>query len=300
MKNYLCVDIGGTGIKYSLISEVGELGEVRSKVTPKDMTGLKTCLAEIGEEYTGLFEGIAISMPGLLDSQSGHAKHGGALLFINDLNVRDELSTVFPGMPLEIENDGKCAALGEQKYGGLQGVSNGVALVLGTGVGGGIIVNGQLLRGAHLSAGEFSFIRTNAYSDVAEDYLAMQGSVPMLAYTYSQLKNVDRHTVTGEDFFAAVNEKEPEAVNLLQEYAKRLVKQLFNIQTILDPEVITIGGGVSAQDSLMAYLNAEIQAEVERVPMPIIAPNLVQSTLGNKANLLGALSFFLDQTKHKK
>lgn len=295
MEKILCVDIGGTGIKYTLITEDGQFGEVSSKETPKDMPGLKACLASIGEEYVGQFNGVAISMPGLLDSQTGHAKHGGALLFINELNIRDEFKTVFPTVPVQVENDGKCAALGEQKFGELQGVGNGVAIVLGTGVGGGIIVNGKLLRGAHLSAGEFSFIRTNAYSDVAEDYLAMQGSVPMLAYTYSQIKQVDHHEMSGERFFAAVHQGEEEAVTLLEQYAKRLSKQLFNIQTILDPEIITIGGGVSSQTILLDYLNREIQAEVDRVPMPIIAPTIVQSKLGNKANLLGALSFFLDQ-----
>lgn len=250
MKKYLCIDIGGTGIKYALSTLEGNLSDVASVKTPRDMKGLLSALSGIKEEVGQDIAGVAISMPGLLDSQTGYAKHGGSLVFIQEMNIREKIQDVFNDTPVQVENDGKCAALGEQKYGVLNNVKNGIALVLGTGVGGGVIVNHQLLRGSQLSTGEFSFIRTNADSDEAEDYFGMQGSVPMLAYIYSQLKGIDREMVTGESYFADVVSGDEVAVDLLQKYTKRLSKQLLNFQTIIDPEVISIGGGVSEQTVL--------------------------------------------------
>lgn len=264
------------------------------------MTRLLETLQEIKDELTSAIAGVAISMPGLLNSQTGYAKHGGALVYIQEMNIRDKFQEVFQETPVEIENDGKYAALGEQKYGVLQQVENGIALVLGTGVGGGIIVHNQLLRGSHLSAGEFSFMRTNGESDEAEDYLGMQGSVPMLALTYAKMKGLEREEVTGESFFHDVLGGDNQAVELLTGYTKRLSKQLLNLQTIIDPEVISIGGGVSKQKILLDYLNQHIDEEVSKLPFPIIRPTLKQSTLGNRANLLGALSNFLELEKNKK
>lgn len=294
MTHYLCIDIGGTRIKYAVGTIAGDLTEVASKKTPRDMKGLLATLTEIKEQVPENISGVAISMPGLLDSKTGYAKHGGSLVFIQEMNVREAFESIFDEVPVQIENDGKCAALGEQKYGVLNQVENGIALVLGTGVGGGLIINHQLLRGSQLSAGEFSFIRTNGDSDEAEDYLGMQGSMPMLAYTYSQLKGLEREAVTGESFFEDILAEDEVAVSLLQTYTKRLSKQILNLQTIIDPEVISIGGGVSQQGILFDYLNQHIDAAMNSLPFAIIRPNIRQSALGNKANLLGALSFFIE------
>lgn len=93
-------------------------------------------------------------MPGLIDFERGFVFHGGALDCIKNINLQTILEDML-SLPVSIQNDGKCAALGEKWKGALQNVSNGIAIVIGTGIGGGIISNNQLVTGHNYSAGNF-------------------------------------------------------------------------------------------------------------------------------------------------
>ena len=294
MLHYMCIDIGGTAIKYCLASKEGKLSEVRQLKTPKTMEEFLETLSLMVEEYDEEIEGIAISMPGLINSKTGYAVHGGSLLFIKDINIRDTIGACFPDIPVEIENDGKCAALGEKYFGELHSVENGIAIVLGTGIGGGIIINGQLMRGTNLSAGEFSFIRNSPVTERPENFLGLQLSVPLMIREYTEKSTDSSEILTGEQLFQKINEEDDLAIAVLRKYSKRLTQQLFNLQTIIDPEVITIGGGISAQSKLIDFINEDIEEEMNRFPIPLIKPAIKQSKLGNKANLLGALAHYVE------
>ncbi|WEG72529.1 ROK family protein [Vagococcus intermedius] len=294
MANYLCIDIGGTAIKYAQSDEKGKLEKVASCPTPDSLSGLLSKVQTLASERATNISGVAISMPGLLDSETGHIVHGGALTYLEDINIRQLFRDRLPGIPLHIENDGKCSAIGEKQFGELQGIENGVVLVFGTGVGGGIIINNQLVKGANLSAGEFSFIRTNPMTSAYHDFFAMQGSVRVLIKNYQELSGCDQ-PITGEQFFEKIKEGNELALKLFDDYTKKISQQLFNIQTMLDPEVIVIGGGVSQQTILIDALEAKLVEEVSKFPIPLIKPQIRQSKLGNQANLLGALANFLEK-----
>lgn len=297
MTNYIGIDIGGTAVKYALLDEKGTITQAGKKQSPKTLEALITCLKNIQNEFSSLpIVGIALSMPGLIDSSTGHAVHGGALTFIRDCNIRDILTEACQ-TTIHIENDGKCAALGEYWQGRLAGHSNGVALVLGTGIGGGIIVNDQLLKGAHLSAGEFSFIQTSQDFGELKDLFAYRNSVPLLVKNYAEEKDIPLKDMDGKIFFKAVDDKEPLAVKLLEDYCQSLTQQIMNLQTILDPEVITIGGGISKQGRLFELIDYYLDSYLKKVPYPIVRPTVCQSTLGNHANLLGALKNYFIQTE---
>lgn len=294
MPNYMCIDVGGTAIKYAVSTRIGILSEVKKIKTPDTMEDFLDVISSIVVSSERDITGLAISMPGLINSKTGFAIHGGALLFIREINIKDIISARFPDLHVEIENDGKCAALGEKYYGELSYVDNGIALVLGTAVGGGIIINGELLRGSNLSAGEFSFIRNSPVTERPENFLGLQLSVPLMLREYMEKSSDSSEILTGEQFFEKINEEDKLAVAVLRKYSKRLTQQLFNLQTIIDPEVITIGGGISAQSKLIDFINEDIEEEVNRFPIPVIKPTIKQSKLGNKANLLGALAYYIE------
>lgn len=298
MTNYIGIDIGGTAIKYALLTENAQISKAGKMKTPNTLAHFISSIKEIQAIYQQEeTAGIAISMPGIIDTKTGHAVHGGALQFIRDCNIRSLLTEACQ-TTVHIENDGKCAALGEQWQGKLAHVDTGITLVLGTGIGGGIIVHGKILHGAHLSAGEFSFIQTNPHLPGMESIFAYQNSVQLLVHHYALQKGLDDTAVDGKIFFQAVAEQDHVAINLLDQYCENLVRQLFNLQTIIDPEIITIGGGISKQDILYEVIDTKINQLIERAPLPIVKPNVVKSALGNQANLIGALANFLTNEKN--
>ncbi len=159
MKQYLGIDAGGTFTKYALIDENGVILEKDKVPSPAYQDHTKEdyyrVLDGIVENFRDRISGIAVSMPGMLDSVRGYAVTAG---FLNYL--ADELSLRY-GIPVTIENDGKCAALAELWSGSLKGCVNGAVVVLGTGVAGGIVIGGELYRGTRFTAGEYSYLCTS-------------------------------------------------------------------------------------------------------------------------------------------
>lgn len=293
MTAILALDIGGTFIKSSLVTE-GKLKDVKKTPTPQHLEDFKTSLQQLKTELTEPIAGVGVSMPGLIDPQSGFAIHGGALSFIRQLNVRDFYQKIFAA-PTAVDNDARCAITGELQIGKLQGVQNAIMLVLGTGIGGSIIVNGQMMMGAHHSAGELSYIQTTPSSNPA-DFFVFKNSVAMLLKAYSQASGKQ---ISGEAFFDLVKQKDDTAVKVLTQFADILAVQLWNLQTILDPEKIVIGGGVSKQPLLLTYIKQSLKTNAQKLNVgplaKLIAPQVELSALGNDANLLGAYYHFLNQ-----
>ena len=147
MKNYLVFDAGGTFTKYALMDENAEILEKDKVPTPDYHTKTKedyyAVLDSVVEKYRNRIEGIAISMPGMLDNRNGYCVTAGYLAYLAGSTVGTELSQRY-GIPVSVENDGKCAALAEFWRGSLRGCTNGAVVVIGTGVAGGIILNGKL------------------------------------------------------------------------------------------------------------------------------------------------------------
>ena len=179
MKNYLVFDAGGTFTKYALMNENAEILEKDKVPTPDYHTKTKedyyAVLDSVVEKYKNRIEGIAISMPGMLDNRNGYCVTAGYLAYLAGSTVGTELSQRY-GIPVSVENDGKCAALAEFWRGSLKGCTNGAVVVIGTGVAGGIILNGKLFRGNHFTAGEYSYICTEA-KDPAELLSFKEGSL---------------------------------------------------------------------------------------------------------------------------
>ena len=154
-KKYLVIDVGGTSIKHAVMTESTEILENGKTPTPYD--GLEKYL----ETLTGIsrryalqteIEGIALSVPGIVDSDKGFQFTGGSLQYISNLPLASVLAEKC-GVPVTVENDGKCAALAEAWNGSLKGCKDGIVILLGTGIGGGIIKDGKVHKGKTLLQG---------------------------------------------------------------------------------------------------------------------------------------------------
>ena len=157
-------DVGGTEIKYSVMDEQFHREDAGSVPTPDDtQEHFLATLEALYRPHAAEVDGIAMSLPGFIDAEHGVVRGGGApsLLYNIGTPIGPRLAQRC-GCRVFLENDGKAAAIAELQQGALKGCTNGAVFVIGTGVGGGLVINGQLVRGIHCTAGEYSYLHTNA------------------------------------------------------------------------------------------------------------------------------------------
>lgn len=303
MKNYLVFDAGGTFIKYALMDENAEILEKDKIPTPDYKTHTKEdyykALDSIVEEYKNRITGIAISMPGMLDNKNGYCVTAGYLAYLAGSTVGDELEARY-GLPVTVENDGKCAALAEYWRGSLKGYENGAVVVLGSGVAGGIILNGKLYRGNHFTAGEYSYICTDAVNTKEMDnYWGMNSGAEGLAKIVAKHTGEDWKSYDGIQIFELANNGDEKVLHGLKEFTDRLAIQIYNLNIYLDLDMIAIGGGISQQPLLHEYLRKSMEEMTETIPLKSISPyvpvpKLTNCRFYNDANLIGALYHFMN------
>lgn len=291
MKKYCVIDVGGTNIKYALMDEEANILEKGEVETPRD--SLESFVEAIGRIYDSYEEvsGIAMSAPGRINCNTGFMFTGGALRYIQNIAMADELKKRCP-VDVSIENDGKCAALAELWKGSLKNSQHGLVLTLGTGIGGGVIANGKLLRGQNFASGELSSFPTTILpvNDPINFWANINGTRG-LTRVYEERMNLEKDSVNGRVFFEAVNRNEDVAVQVLEEFAQHFANAIFAIQTVLDTEKIAVGGGISFQDRLIEALNRKVSELFDYYGQytPILKPVVVRCEFANDSNLIGAL-----------
>lgn len=280
---YLVYDIGGSFIKYAIINSERDILQSGKMKTPKDsLAQFVTCVKEVYDTYGENVEGIAISMPGKIDVFNGYAHTAGLLTYLEQTNIVSLFHT-FTNKAVSVENDGKCVALAESWCGTLQDVDCGIALVFGSGVGGGLIIDRKLHRGFNGIAGEFSFIRDE------KGMFGGSGSVIVMLKNAAKELDIATELLNGEMFFDLINNNNPIAKKHLQAFCDTIAQKLYNLQYIIDPQIIAIGGGISVQEVFLQELNASIERYYQTYPFQIQKPTIVPCTYRSDANLLGAL-----------
>lgn len=293
--NFLVLDVGGSAIKFALINDKVEFLEKGQVKTPKEsIEEFTETIGRIFDKYKENIEGIAISMPGIIDSSRGYAHTGGALLYNYDKDIASILKNRCP-INITIENDGKCAALAEAWMGSLSDCNDGIVVVLGTGIGGGIIKDKKLHRGRNFIAGEFSNIITNTDSIKEEKkrLWAVDNGYEALIDPIAQVKGIPNKELDGHKVFEMANHGDKDVLKVLDDYCYSIVLQLFNLQHIYDPEKIAIGGGISEQDILMEYIDKNIDKYLRFNPYNFVRPEVVRCKYRNDSNLIGALYHYL-------
>lgn len=302
MSNYLTIDVGGTNIKYALMNESGEISEKGEVPTPYD--GLETFIDTLKNIYDSFkdknVEALAMSAPGKIDAMHGYFYTSGALGYINGVNLRDRLKDVIP-VPFAVENDAKAAAAAEIWKGSMKGVRNGTVIVLGTGIGGAIIIDGKVYRGSTFAAGEYSGIPTNLM-DVEynpNNMWARVNGVGVMSDAYADVVGVPHEEMNGRILFTDANNGKQEALDTIDKYCGTLASGIVSLQFVLDVERVAIGGGISKQPLLMESLKKQLHAYYDKAGsfMPATIPEVVTCEFGNDANMIGALYHYLYEVK---
>lgn len=292
---YLVLDVGGTAIKYALMTEKLEFLEKGKIKTPRD--SIENFIDNIGniyDKYKNDIEGMALSIPGVLDSDTGYMYTGGSLEYNTDKNMLKVLGERCK-TKIAIENDGKCAALAELWKGNLQECENGVVILLGTGVGGGIIKDKKLYKGKHFFAGEFSFIagNINVMSNNDKEWWGSLNGLDGLLDDFVKVKNLNRNEIDGIKFFEYANNDDKDALEILNKFTYKTALAIINLQCILDADKYLIGGGISEQDILIKYIKKNIDDYHSQFEYFVPKPVVDRCKFRNDSNLIGALYNFL-------
>lgn len=289
-------DVGGTEIKYSVMDQALHIEDAGYVPTPMDtLEHFLHTLRDIYLPHKDNVEGIAISLPGFVDGEKGRVNGGGALLYNYGQDVGPQLAALC-GCPVHLENDGKAAAMAELWQGSLQGCQNAAVFIIGTGVGGGLIIDGKLVRGPQFTAGEFSFLNCNA--DQWEDLgasMASRCSTPALLKRYKALKGMSKEEpLDGRKFFANLAQGDQEAKVALEGFCRQVAIQIYNLSALLNLEKVAIGGGISRQPILSQTIQEQLDAAVASTPwakMGLALPiaKVVPCKFANDANQIGAM-----------
>lgn len=296
MAYYVVFDVGGTRTKYGLMDESGELmssGDYETNCW--QLEPFLEAMEDVVKRYqmTWNISGIAISLPGFVDSQTGYTEIAGAIIALNGQNIKLILEER-TSLRVEVENDANCAALAEKYSGHAIECDSFICMTIGTGVGGGIFADGQLVRGASFRGGEFGMMLTETENGQFTT-LNSSASTAGLIRSYKEKQGIPHSVqIDGQAIFEEATH-DPSIQIMLDQWYKRIAIGIYNIATVLNPEKILIGGGVSARPDLIPniekYLHTlhawkDIQVKLE--PCYYL----------NQAGMKGALYHFLTKEKN--
>lgn len=286
---YLVIDIGGTWIKYGYYNENGE--SINNSKYKTEKTSLDMFYHTIEQLVIKEVKGIAISMPGLLDSSTGKVHAITLLPFLVGHNIKEELQKRI-GVPVSVENDAKCATLGEMWKGSMQKVNNGLMIVLGSGIGATIVINGKIYKSVHHKAGEIgSILMPEDLEYKTMTNFGRHNNANALIHTISkEIGCKEEGNIVFNEIL--VNSKAKEIFRL---YCRQIAFMIYNLDYILDLDTVSIGGGISEQPLLITTLQEEFEKLRTQYQEDIHCPCIVSSCLHNEANLLGALYHHLHE-----
>ncbi len=309
MKYCFGIDIGGTTVKMGLFGESGEIfekWEIPTNVENKGAAILTdisaSVLDKIKERQLDKSDilGIGAGVPAPV-TQEGVINKSANLGWENK-EAKKELEHL-TGLKVKLENDANVAALGEMWKGGGAGEKNIVMITLGTGVGGGLVVDGRILSGTHGSGGEIGHVCVNAKETEVcgcgnfgclEQYASATGIVRLAKRRLAKEDKatiLKKDTVTAKDVFDALKTGDIIAQEVGEEFGRYLGYTLANLAAVIDPAVFVIGGGVSkAGDVLIPLIQ---KPYLERAFFSTKDVKFTLATLGNDAGICGAAKMIL-------
>ncbi|GMR64063.1 MULTISPECIES: ROK family protein [Bacillus] len=292
MKAYIAFDIGGTQIKYGIVSETGTVLKHKTVPTEIHLGGeqiiqkLILLSKKLMSEHT--ISGIGISTAGIVDVNKGIVT-GGAdhIPGYSTIPIIDRLQAILK-VSVSIDNDVNCAAFGEKWNGIGRDKRNFIMLTLGTGIGGAIFIDGELYRGHSFSAGEWGnmLIEGKTFEEVA--------SISGLIHLVRKYKGESEWN--GKTIFELYDKGDREVTQAVEVFLKHLAIGISNLAYIFNPEMIVIGGGITDRGN--KFLK-EVKEEVEKYLHKEIYSNceieLAQN--GNCAGMIGSIYHFLHHHK---
>lgn len=278
-------------MKYAVCNEIGDILENGSKVTPDTLEAMYQVIKDVFSMFDGL-QGLALSMPGAVDSDTGVIGGSSALDYIHGPNIKKDLEALLH-VRVELENDANCAALAEVWKGAASDVDDCCFIVSGTGIGGAVVKNKRIHKGKHLHGGEFGYMIADFNFETKEmETWSHVGSTVAVVRAVAKAKGVDVHTLNGKDIFDHYLEDE-DYKKAVDKFYYVLANGIYNLQYAYDPEKIVIGGGISVRDDLLDEVNQRLDVIFSRFTHAKIRPVVLTCQYHNDANLLGALYHFL-------
>lgn len=304
------VDLGGMSIKAGLIDAAGNVavkGSCKTQVDKgyhqiiKDMAELIRQLMDEVQAEIGQIQSIGIGIPGT-------ANVDGFVYYVTNLKwmnvpMREILSQYFPNINIFINNDANVAALAEYHFGAMQGYDSGIMITLGTGVGGGLILDGRIRQGAFHTGGEIghmvvgdNFYNCNCGNNGCLETFCSASAI--IKYAQKLIREGGQgilHTlvggnpdnVTAKMIFQAYSERDELAEKVIDRFIKYLAIGMANLVNIFDPQIFVIGGGVSL--SLDLY-REKLMQEISRylIYKDIPYARIVGARFNNDAGFMGA------------
>jgi len=315
----VAVDIGGTKIMTAVFSADGQMLAKDLCLTRANdgvdavIERLKSAIDSLLNRHelsTSRLAGIGIACAGGIDSASGVVVTPSPNLpGWSDLPLRDIIEERF-GVDTCVLNDASSAALGEQRYGAGQGVKNLVLITLGTGIGGGIVIDGQLYLGARGSAGEIGHMtvdeggpvcgcgNTGCLEVLASGRALAREAVSRISQgeksSLTEMAGDKVEDITSEQVAAAAADGDSLSLDVLSRAAHYLGVGMVNIVNAFNPEMIILGGGMAELGSL--YIEPAKRLVVERAfSISTQKLSIVTATLGNEAGVYGAAAYVIEQ-----
>lgn len=302
---YIGIDLGGINLAAGLVNDSGEIISRRSVPTPKTPEAVAQAIAEhvwgLLADSDGSVKYIGIGSPGVIDPVNGVVEYWSNLDF-HDVPIA-EMVAKLTGIPVFVENDASCAALGEYKAGAGKGSRSMLVVTLGTGVGGGAVLDGKLYGGvnnAALEIGHFVIEHNgrlctcgrrgcfeaycSATALMKEARKAMDSAPDSVLWEYAGTKEA----INGKLIFDAYAVKDPAAVKVVDEFISYLGDGITSLVNIFQPDVVCVGGGIAgAGETLLAPVR-EILDREDYARHCKKRTKLIKAMLGNDAGIIGA------------
>ena len=246
MKTYICIDIGGTSIKYGMIREDGTFlttGEMPTEAQKHGGPGIMKKAEAIVEEFLNTYkpEGICVSTAGMVDCEKGRITYAAPLIpHYTGTEIKKTLEERFH-LPCEVENDVNCAGLAEHFSGASKGSKISVCLTVGTGIGGAILIDGKVFHGFSGSGCEVGYMHLpgGAFQDM--------GASSILVKKTAEYKRIAPESIDGKYVFEHAKKGDMDCIRAIEEMCEVLGMGISNICYVVNPEVVVLGGGIMAQ-----------------------------------------------------
>lgn len=295
MKQFICIDIGGTSIKYGIIQEDGVFVTTDERPTeamrfggPGIMEKAREIIRDYLTEYKA--EGICISTAGMVDCEEGKITYAAPLIpDYTGTEIKKTLEEEFH-LPCEVENDVNCAGLAENFAGAAKGSSISVCLTIGTGIGGAIIIDNKVFHGFSGSGCEIGYMHLpgGEFQDM--------GASSILVKKTAEYKNISQDSINGKYVFENAKKGDADCIRAIDEMVDVLGMGIANICYVINPEVVVLGGGIMAQRE---YLGEKLRESLDKYLLPSVAQHtrLAFAENRNQAGMLGAFYHFMGRYK---
>lgn len=291
-QRYLTMDIGGTVVKYSIMDRNYKELEYGEEPTQKDPGRFLEQLFAVADRYRGQVDGAGVCIAGFINPVTGENKDFSVGENFRAWNLKKELSERMQ-VPVVLENDSNCAALGEMAAGAGKGLKDFVLLTIGTGVGGALVMDGRLVRGNHFKAGEagLALLGRECGGDGQAD--AESGRYVNAEATSGLVREVSR--VAGRQIdgpYVFEHMENPDIHAIYRAWLERIALTAGNLAVMVDPEAVLIGGGICRQERFIRDLRERLY---ELFPHLGEYTRLEACRSGNLAGRIGALYLLLEE-----